>query len=470
MWEMKSYPESRTRWGSSAVAVLALLLSVLSPSLEAQQPAWTTLEGFWLSDGYGLLVEIRGKTLSTFELTAISCILSRTLTHQPELSAGGEVTFHEGATVVRIAPVGRDSARLHYDGNASDIVLHRSASRPEPCAQLPPNTPEENYAIFWQTFAENYAFFGLRHLDWQAVGRKFRPQATASTKPEDLFQVFRSMVEPLQDAHTEIDAGDIRQEFEGWRPDPNHLEDADWEKAHALVNSRYVQGGLRSFCNGHVEFGILPHNIGYLRITTFYGYSDQEGYSAALIALDQALDSIFQSAESLTGLIIDVRLNKGGDDPLGIEIASRLTTARYLAYSKIARNDAGSGLHFSSAQKCWVIPSKRSLYRGNVVLLTGPDTVSAGETFAMALMGREPAVTRIGEDTQGVFSDVLIRSLPNGWHFGLPNEIYLTRDGRSFDGEGVPPDIRVPRYSSDDLSRGRDAALDRAIAFLSPPS
>jgi len=467
---MKYLLEIRARY-ASAVLISTCLLVSSSQQLQSHPRGrrTPTLEGFWLSDGYGLLVEIRGKTLHTFELTAISCIPSRTLTQQPAPSDGSEVVFFDGATVGRITPnAAQNSARLHYDGAASDILLRRSFEKPRPCDKIPPNTPEENYAIYWQTFAENYAFFGLRHMDWQAVDRDFRPQVTASTKPEDLFRILRSMIEPLQDTHTGIDADDIRQEFEGWRPDPNHLEEADWAKARAVVNSRYVRGELRAFCNGHLEFGMLNHSIGYLRITTFYDYTDREGYGNSLAALEQALDSIFRDSESLKGLIVDVRFNKGGDDPLGIEIASRLANKKYLAYSKVVRNDARAGLHFSSPQPVWVIPSKGPGYRGKVVLLTGPDTVSAGETFAMALMRRKPSVTRIGENTQGVFSDVLIRHLPNGWGFDLPNEVYLTRDGKSFDEAGIPPDIRVPFFSKEDLSSGRDAALDRAISLGSP--
>jgi hypothetical protein len=44
----------------------------------------------------------------------------------------------------------------------------------------------------------------------------------------------------------------------------------------------------------------------------------------------------------------------------------------------------------------------------------GPLTIRAGETFTQALMGRTPHVTRIGENTQGVFSDVLVRKLTMG--------------------------------------------------------
>jgi C-terminal processing protease CtpA/Prc len=112
------------------------------------------------------------------------------------------------------------------------------------------------------------------------------------------------------------------------------------------------------------------------------------------------------------------------------------------------------------------MPSSRPGFRGSVVLLTGPDTVSAGETFTMALFGREPHVTRIGQNTQGVFSDVLERKLPNGWAFWLPNEVYLTKNGKSFDGAGIPPEVTVPFFSHEDLLAGRDAALDKALQIL----
>jgi hypothetical protein len=42
--------------------------------------------------------------------------------------------------------------------------------------------------------------------------------------------------------------------------------------------------------------------------------------------------------------VIDVHLYRGGDDPLGIEIASRLTDSRYLGYSKVTRNNLGGAL------------------------------------------------------------------------------------------------------------------------------
>ena len=95
-----------------------------------------------------------------------------------------------------------------------------------------------------------------------------------------------------------------------------------------------------------------------------------------------------------------------------------------------------------------------------------PDSVSAAETFTMTVLDRQPHVTRVGANTQGVFSDVLGRKLPNGWSFGLPNEIYLTKDGRAFDETGVPPDVEVPIFPTEDLANGRDSALNKAVELL----
>jgi hypothetical protein len=51
----------------------------------------------------------------------------------------------------------------------------------------------------------------------------------------------------------------------------------------------------------------------------------------------------------------------------------------------------------------------------------------------------------------------------NGWSFALPNEVYPTKNGKAFDGTGVPPDVRVPFFSREDLAAGRDAELDQPL-------
>jgi hypothetical protein len=357
---------------------------------------------------------------------------------------------------------------MRWDWAAADIILRRTASLPDQCKQNPPDTPQKNYAIFWQTFAEQYPFFALRKMDWHAVDRQYRPRVTPTTTSKELFHIFQQMIEPLNDTHTSLEARDIKMEFEGWSSGAGHVSDADWKKAASVIETTYVEHHLRAYCKERLGFGMLRNAIGYLRVTTFYDYADGS-YTDELQCLQRSLNSIFEGTERLKGLVIDVRLNKGGDDPLGIEIASRLTDKKYLAYAKVARNSTSldAPLTFSEKQPVWVVPSAKATFKGKVALLIGPDTVSAGETFTMALMGREPRVLRIGLNTRGVFSDVLSRSLPNGWHIGLPNEVYYTEAGKAFDAKGVPPDIQVPFFTPRDLLVSRDAALEEAIRQLS---
>jgi C-terminal processing protease CtpA/Prc len=156
----------------------------------------------------------------------------------------------------------------------------------------------------------------------------------------------------------------------------------------------------------------------------------------------------------------------GGDDQLGLAIAARLTSKAYMAYAIQARSDPKEPNRYTQLQPVVVRPSTRPVFNGPVVELIGPITMSAAETFTQALMERTPRVMRIGENTQGVFCDVLDRHLPNGWSFGLPNAVYRTSEGRAFDVKGVPPDIAVPVFADDDITARRDPGMSAAIDLL----
>ena len=434
-----------------------------------------------MSDGYGRFIEIHDRKMSIYETTSISCLPSRTAEKTPVGLPNGEVVVKDGDDLIHIFPgASADSLVTHEDGSISNIDLHRTSDRPKACGIKPEDTPQGNYAVFWQTFAEQFALFPLYHTDWEAVDHKYRTRVTSTTTPEDLFGILREMVAPFQNAHISISANSIKAQYRGYRPvsqiglalakiPPPPMREiiiGERQRTRQIIESKYAEGPLKPYCNDLIYFGMLKGKIGYLRILSFSGYSKSEGFAAGSQALESALDDTFKAATDMKGLVIDVRLNTGGEDPWGVAIASRLTTARYLAYSKVIRDNLNGPLRFTKPQPAWVEPASGPGFRGPVVLLIGPDTVSAGETFSMALMGRTPKIVFIGENTQGVFSDVLGRMLPNGWRFGLPNEVYLRKDGKSFDGPGVPPDISVPVFPASDLDSSRDGAIEKAIQLL----
>ncbi len=444
-----------------------------SPAPLASSPA-KPLDGVWRSQGYGYVYLIQGPELHTFEVTATTCVPGFTSARDNIAVPGREATFRTpGGDVYFVRSGGEDGHKLlHEDGAASDIRIDRLERAPKVCDRATADTPLNNFEVFTRTWAENYISFDLKRANWGKVVAENRRKVTSRTTPSQLFDLFAAMIQPFGDAHTSVHAPGLKREFRGIRPGTDRVMKggANEFRTHGMrsllaVTERYLTGPLRKFCNGQIEYGPIDQATGYLRILSFSGYSQHGGFAEGLTALESALDEIFADT-NLKSLVIDVRINFGGEDPYGLAIASHLATGEYLAYTKQSRANPGSHDKWTPGDPSVVRPGSRPGFRGPVVELTGPLTISAGETFTQALMGRTPHIPRVGENTQGVFSDVLGRRLPNGWRFGLPNEVYRTPKGTVFDGSGIPPDVAVPVFADDDVAAGRDPGIAKALDIL----
>ncbi|MBP0580927.1 S41 family peptidase [Labrys sp. LIt4] len=438
-------------------------------------PAWAAsdfTDGVWLTTGYGHAYAISGGHLQRFEITAISCQKS---VSAERVTASGNAARFVGSSInsdtgVTDAFVFRPGQRPHelvltVDGAATQTELTRSDTLPATCSQTASTDALVNFDIFARTFAEQYPLFAQHRVDWAAVTARHRAAISSSTDEQTLFAHFREMLAPLEDAHVWVEAPALGQEFSGWRP-PLARSEAIHQKSLAIVEKRFLATPLAWYCNRQLAFGMLPDGIGYLLIVSFENYDRNAETAVQTAALDAALDDIFGKAPGLRGLVVDIRFNGGGTEMLGLQIAARLTTRPYPASSKIFRIDPVDSTKFSKPQPIMVTPSGRSGFYGPMVLLMGHDSVSAAEAFAMSLQGRTPEPVFIGENTQGVFSDVLIRHLPNGWRFGVPNEIYLNEDKQAYDVAGIPPDVPVPLFTDADLEAGRDPALRTAMRAI----
>ncbi|MGC0416162.1 S41 family peptidase [Embleya sp. AB8] len=437
-----------------------------------------SLDGFWQLDGYGLILGIHNKAFQLYETTGISCAPSISAQQVGTPDPDGTIHFGDGGGIgllVRPAPR-RNAASLRIDGALGTHRLRRLAALPTTCGRATPADPVSTFDVFWQTYKENYAFFDTRGVDWDAARAKYRPRVTANTTDDQLFDILTAMTDPLHDAHVGLHAAGptINRTSGGRRPGTVKPTKELDDKVKELVQRRDLGGvPLELSANGAIGYADLPGGLGYLRITRFERYrAGGHGYPDDTTELAAALDTIVTSARTSgptawRGLIVDVRFNTGGADPLGLQIAARLTDRPYVAYTKQARNDPDDPDAYTHPQPFPVAPAASAPhYTGPIALLTGGTTVSAGETFTQALIDRPTAVTRIGENTQGVFSDRMIRLLPNGWQFSLSNELYLTRTGHSFESPGIPPDIRTPVFTDEEFRDDRDGAFDRARALL----
>jgi len=450
-------------------ATIALTLAACSaPNGATSNPGSTrSVDGVWRSEGYGWILSVSNGRLQTYESTSMSCLpaQSRAALDPPGPQGGVQFGKHHlvDATIQRTDD---RHALLHLTGDIDHIVLDALPALPPECDRPTPKDALTSFDIFWSTFAENYNSFPRKHIDWNAVRARYRPQINQDTDTGQLYQTLVAMIAPLGDAHTSIGCPG-HHSFSGKRPDTRDENDVSRKAATKAVDAHLhddlgVQRIL-SFANGKIAYADLPDGRGYLRLTAFENLSrDRNSPYPNGTAMTQALDAIFtaERVKSWRELVIDLRWNSGGDDPLGIQLAGRLTDAPYTAYTKQARTDPNDPTRYGPPITVTVTPAQDPRYSGPVRLLTSDLTVSAGETFVEAMMARTPAPSRVGMTTQGVFSDDMDRKLPNGCTFSLGNENYVASNGTSYEGVGIPPTIQTPVFTPAELDEHGDSALD----------
>ncbi|MDQ0688642.1 hypothetical protein QFZ56_007605 [Streptomyces achromogenes] len=465
--EQVAYREGRIVRIATATAATATVtaLALAGPAAPAATAHQQGPDGIWRMDGYGTLLLIRNGIFQEYQTTAVSCLKG----DSAQRTGPGTYTMPDGTVLTVRTPAGRDRGSLRVDGSVGDRNLRRIPELPDACTRPAPLGPLAAFDVFWHSFEENYPFFSAKGIDWHAVRDRYRPRVHAGTTRDELYAVFSEMVEPLYDAHVAVQDGD--RVFAQVRPGTVMPSEELDTKVKTFIVARDLKDArnLQDFASGRITYADLPGGQGYLRISGFGGYADDGApYAAQLAELDRTLDTVLsqERTQRLKGLVIDVRINGGGFDALGIHIAERLTDTSYLAYSKRARNNPADPTRHTRPQRAYVTPAQGPRYTGPVAVLTGGSTVSAGETFTQALMDRPGGMVRIGQPTQGVFSDVMPRKLPNGMSAWLPNEEFLTRSARTFDGTGIPPHLTEPVFTKEEFDKKRDSAFDRALNVL----
>lgn len=456
------------RRAAAAALLLALAAATAGPAAAAtagRPPAGPI--GTWQLDGYGTVLSVESGRLREYQVTGVSCLPGASAARVPDSGSAAAFRYStEDGEVLTVRP-----GSVHVEGSVGDRATRRLAALPERCREVqepgPGADPVATFDVFWQTFAENYPFFAAKGVDWNAVRESHRPRVHAGTTEGELFAVFREMLAPLHDAHVHLFGGG---RFFGEGRPGTVVPTLELEtRVKAYIQDVDLGGRApQEFAQGRISYADLPDGRGYLRLSGFGGYTESGDFASESAELDRVLESVFTAERTarLRGLVIDLRINGGGSDELGLRLAARLTDRPYFAYAKRVRNDPADATRFTRPQALYVRPAQAPRYTGPIAVLTGGSTISAGETFTQALMERPGRTARIGGPTQGVFSDVLGRTLPNGWELGLPNEQFLTRTGKTFDGPGIPVDVTTPVFTEEEFGARRDSAFTSALRRL----
>lgn len=447
----------------------------------------TNIDGVYQSVGYGRIVKIEKGEYLLADVTRISCL---------PLMDGKISEFGEALQLKNDTLSLQDGINLYYFTRIEDApAVCKKDSQEYKEAQEKTNDPEYNFEVLWETFIDHYAYFDLRKVDPEQMYAEYRPKVTSETTQPELFFILSQMLDSFDDGHIGIDASEeIEDAAQKLYTEAQTTDVKKPQKrlrsyqVSKTVSDQYIPNGT-SIKNGNLRWGIIKDNIGYLQLNQMmcladYNLSDTLSYGEYWMAfleiadaskndtqdevdgLNSSLDVIMKDFANTDALIIDVRFNGGGKDEVGMALLERLNGAEKLAFTK--KGKLGNG--FTPVNKVTQTASKNP-YNKPVYLLIGPESASATEIMALSALSL-PNITLIGSRTEGVFSDVLDRALPNGWEFGLSSEVYLDLQGNNYEGVGIPPDIEIgyPRKTQEyltkvvtDLEKDGDETIEKAI-------
>ena len=419
------------------LALCAALLSgepAHSTALSQRETIGDAIDGVWRSQGYGWIIVLSQGVPALYHAAGPYCY------RDPDPDAGEDEPFRL-VTIVH-------QNRIAFATGAAETryVFNRIAALPPACLAEQRWSPAETGRLIAATFADLYPGFGHRGRTQEALA------AALATLPPDateaaLYDRLEPALAALDDAHVGVEAivgGEERSFESGEAPsilairgdsslgaDPAARE-RQWSQRYRESLSALLEGGGHQVANRRVLWGTIGR-VGYINIVTMGAFAS-EGPPEDTAALDAALDEALTAFSNLPGVIVDVSNNRGGYDAISLRIAGRFTDQPRLAFTKQA---AGSDVPF---QRFLVEPSDRVRYLGPVTLLTSDITVSAGETFTLAMRSL-PNVRHAGGRTRGALSDQLSKPLPNGWTLTLPAETYRAADGREYEGVGITPNF-----------------------------
>ena len=330
------------------------------------------------------------------------------------------------------------------------------------------SAPEKNFEALWGTFNERYAFFKERKVDWQAQYKKFRPRVDANTTDKELFKTMCDMLAPLKDGHVTLWAR--RLKLPEYCPEdlPRFTHEFNTRKLErqykAMVQETLTANGFgEPKTAGRILSYTHNEKFGYLLIREFDNVNRRK--------LDAALDEALGAMDGIEGLIIDIRLNPGGTTGITYRIANRFADKRRIGHhekTRKAKNKAKGGKEFGPLRTFHVRPpaanKKQRTFTGPIILLTHGASYSAADLFAMIML-ELPHVKIIGEPTNGIFSNMLERKLPNGWKYTLSFQVNYTAKMVCLETKGVPVHVQVLNKRTD-LKKGIDPLVTQALEML----
>ncbi len=304
----------------------------------------------------------------------------------------------------------------------------------------------DQFDFLWQTFDQNYSYFDYKNIDLSALRDTYRPMAIRATSQDQFNQVIVSMLANLHDMHVYLIAP-------GGEETPTFVP-TTFINFNSTVWQQYLQSQGAGVQQGAFFTTGWLQGAAYIAINSWAPSSGPEAAN---------LDAALQQFQNALGLIVDVRMNPGGDGATATSFAGRFADqTRIGGYDKF--RDGASHSDFGSLRSRSFSPRGPWQFRAPVLLLSGRGCYSSNEDF-IAMMRELPNVTVVGDTSGGQSGCPITYGLSNSWQFTVSTWIDYTAEMQIIEDQGMNPAVFVPA-SAADFQAGRDPILDYAITHV----
>lgn len=363
---------------------LAVLVAALSLAVTACDPGAREAEpfaGIWESDGWGTFLLIEGGDVEIFEHSAIHCL---------SVAAGGA----RGVTDI----LSWEGERLVMEDADRVVRFDRIEVLPPRCIDAGGSSdPVDAVTVLAATVEEQM----IAEVDdgWPARRAAVTAELPGPVGDDALFDALVELVAPLGGKVELADpAGRVWPERSEIDPPPDA-----------------AMGGRDGYA-----IGTIDGTVGYLGLARVGPFDPDPVASQRLLAAE--LDTALQQGV----FVLDLRQTAGGVLDHALLIATRFVTDSGVVASLEARAGAAAVAAGDLSVTAWA----GGPYSGEVFVLVGPETRGVAELLAF-IMGELPGVTLVGAPTAGVPGPPLVRFMPNGWSFAVPNLRVVAPDGRA---------------------------------------
>jgi hypothetical protein len=279
-----------------------------------------------------------------------------------------------------------------------------------------------NFENFCNYFLQHYSYKYISGINWENEFNAIKDEIVLSKSKDEFGLYLLKVLKKANDIHLSLIIKNMQFMCGSFRIVPVNYNYSD-------VTSKLSD--MQTSDNGAVLSGLVS-NCGYILIASL------ENQYASDISF--AIDKVKQMKD-LPVLLIDLRLNRGGNEQLAASFVSMILSDT-ITYEKVTLyNESTRKFDFTLTKK--VFPDINSIhYSGKIFVLTGGNVVSSAESFVLMLK-QIPDLQVTGSKTYGSSGNPQPYEAADSIIVNIPSWLAYDCNDSLIEGHGIVPDLTL---------------------------